>query len=373
MIYFNPIIPLFVVIPVIISIIAVAIINITKLKVYYYDSGIITWIRRIVIALLILIISLGPTFKSYNENKSISDIIALFVVDNSGSMSALEDSPAANTQSSDSTDASETKDSEQLTRLDHVRKDINQIANTIPPSKYAGIVFNSNANLVLPLTTDKNNVESFADSILPEITSTSAGTDFASPINTIKEQVNNYKQLYPKDRIILFYFSDGDYTSSMEQEDFSEYEELHGLFAGGNIIGYGSDQPQVMKYFSPDLSGINELNKLKNSESNFIIKYGDSYITDPTTGQNATSKINIDNLKTIASATGSKFVQRNSDEEIKLLSQNIFVRNWSFSPAYEKSEVNTIIVWPFYYILAFFILWEFLIVLLSRIQRGIKP
>jgi hypothetical protein len=362
-------------------------------------------------------IALGPTITSVEENKAFSDLSVIFVVDNSGSMSAFDDvadtSAQAQTASTESdnttgTDSSETptdggesaedgadvndsvsavEDSQSAnvvegSRLDKVRSDILNIVDNLPPSKYSGIIFNSSASTALPLTTDLRSVQTFANTIIPEVTKFSSGSSFASPVDLIERNVQDVKAGYPKDRILIFYFSDGDTSSSSVQEDFSEYRTLRGDFSSGYVLGYGNEDGSTMKEYTPDLTGVKDLSKLMGISTLSIsdarpikspnIDYAETFIKDPVTGEPALSTIHADNLKLLAENSGIKYFKRNSPDDVISISKNIFAKNWVFSQNFEKRELSELFVYPLYIILAILMLAEFYSFALRKWSRGLK-
>lgn len=347
------------------------------------DLSLLAWIRRFFILLVIFTISIGPSMQLNVENKALSDLSMIFVVDNSGSMSAKTgetvDDPSDNSNGSlDNQDADDFKaessatSKKVMTRLDQVKKDLYTILDSTPPSKYSIIEFNSVADLVLPLTSNARTAKSFVSSISPELTSSSNGTSLDVASDKILAQINNIKQNYPHDRIALYYFSDGDTTSSSKDVILDSYSNLRGIVNEGAVIGYGDKTPAEMYEYNPDLSGLKSTLSSLDLDIPVLVSYTDSLILDPVTKQPALSAINEDNLRIIGDNIGLRYLKRNSSDDIKTMADGLYAKYWVFAQNFEKRTSIQLIVWPFYIALSILVLWEFFAYVNSRVGNTRK-
>jgi Ca-activated chloride channel family protein len=278
-------------------------------------------------SVLLLCICLGPSTQSVDNDESVSDIVAVFAVDNSGSMSALDD-PQDGT-----------------TRLDKVRADVESLVNYLPPSEYTGIVFNSVSNISLPLTRDVDSTINWARSITPEITKYSKGTDLVSLVSVLNDAVVHIKDVKPNSRIFLYYFSDGDVPSG---EKIGGYSVLRQEIDGGEVFGYGSTTPARMLSYSPDMTAIDNLMSSADSGPRKSISSNTvDFIKDPSTGQDATSTLNEPLLTSVAQNLNLKYETRTSNEPVIKSAKSVYANSWIYNQSFQTKTYTNLIIWPF--------------------------
>lgn len=246
----------------------------------------IQWGLRGVAALLLLTAGLRPSMatlapaETYNSRYDV-----YFVVDLTSSMVAEDwdgDKP----------------------RLEGIREDINDLLDDYVGAKFSLITFNSSATLRVPLTPDSTAVASSINTMLPEITMYSKGSSISTPVKALEKVLaEDNKNSADKNRAnIVLYFGDGEQTSKEEPTSFSS---LKGLTSSAKVYGYGTDAG----------------GKMKNQTGLYISDQKEEYIKD-SAGQEGYSKIDEENLKTIATELGGKYEHRSADQRISAATLN---------------------------------------------------
>ncbi|MDR0951245.1 MAG: VWA domain-containing protein [Candidatus Ancillula sp.] len=333
---FQPVIPWWLAVIILVPLAGLCIRQIIVVDSKKYDSNKFVWVRRLLTIALMAIISFGPTIISNTENYSLTNLDYLFVVDKTGSMSAIDG------------------DTIGTTRLDIAKQDIVNLTNILPAGKYSAISFDSVATEDVPLTSDSRAIKTWAKTLNPEISAYSEGTDLLTPRDLMIKTIDNIRAKNHNDQVIVFYISDGEDNSGT---DLSDYNELNDLVSGGAVLGYGTQKGAKMKEYIP-----NTANSVQSRE--------DLYIQDPTTNQDAISKLNEDNLNKIASLMKIDYKLSNSSQSIVDVGNKIYSKNWSSEPVLQNQKTYNLIVWPFAEVLAFLILWEMVSQLLLHFTNG---
>jgi Ca-activated chloride channel family protein len=340
---FQPTIPLVITLITLVSLAVLCIRQIAIVDPKKYDSDKKTWVRRLVMVLCLLMVGLGPCYQTSERRSSITNLDILFVVDTTSSMSA-EDM------------------SDQPTRLDAVKTDINYLTYALPPAKYSAITFNSYAAEQVPLTDDVRAVRTWAKTITPEISSYSNGSDFSTPVSQINQTVNNIYNSNPDDHVVIMYFTDGENTSGADLPDMSPFASR--LF-GGAVITYGTDQGGRMKSYTPSLDSIISLGKISgNSDAGAKADASTSktkvpsYIQDPETNTDAISHVNEAVGQLFAKQLDVQYVHRIDAETITNLAKTIYAKNWHEQPIIQNKTVWNLIVWPFALLFGILVLFE---------------
>ena len=199
----NPIIPLYIIIPILIIIIFYIIIS-TNNKIIYF-----------LIIINIFIINLKPAI--INKNSYKENINILFIIDTTVSMN--------------------TKDNNQ-TRLEQVRKDCLNILETLNNENYSIITFDNEANIILPLTNDITYTKQVIKYIEIIDTKYAQGSSLNTPLPLIE------KQLKHQNNNIIIFMSDGETSND---EKLNSYKKLKNKISDGIIIGYGSNNGEYLK------------------------------------------------------------------------------------------------------------------------------
>lgn len=177
-------------------------------------------------------------------------------------------------------------------RIDGIREDVAALVLAYPGARFSLITFASNAEIRLPLTTDSSAVISSLSVLRPETTTVSKGSDIGAAADTLTRALEAGAQSQSDRSRMVFYFGDGEQTSSRTQKSFEKAQEL---VDGGAVFGYGTTEGGAMKVTS---------GMATDSPSDEYIEYEDEV---------ALSVIDEANLTTIAEQLGVKLQVRSAD------------------------------------------------------------
>ncbi|MGY5764879.1 vWA domain-containing protein [Brachybacterium sp. DNPG3] len=230
------------------------------------------WLRRTLMVLLLLVVALRPVSPLDGEQTQRMNANVFFVVDRTGSMNA------------------EDYDGEQP-RLEGVKADMQRIMGMTEGSRYAVIAFDSTATQQLPLTTDAGAATAWIDTLTTESTAYSKGSNIDRPMVALVTQLQQTRIDDPDSSILVYFLSDGENTDDRESESFSA---VSSLVDGGGVLGYGTAEGGPMKVQGGGSDG--------------------EYITDAS-GAQGISRIDEDQLRTIAGQMGLPYLHRTDPEE----------------------------------------------------------
>ena len=129
-------------------------------------------------------------------------------------------------------------------RLNGIREDISELVTQYAGARFSLITFASTAEVRLPLTTDSSAVMSSLAVLRPETTNVSRGSDIGAASATLQRVLTAAAESTDDRSRMVFYFGDGEQTSSREPKSFSDSAEL---VDGGAVFGYGTTQGGPMK------------------------------------------------------------------------------------------------------------------------------
>lgn len=232
------------------------------------------WLRFAMLALLTMI-GLGPSVPQTSTEATMSTIDVFFVVDRTGSMAA---------EDYNGTD----------TRLSGVKADMLSIVDNFPGARFSIISFDSQAARQLPLTTDGNAVESWAETTDRELSYRSRGSLLDRPLDELDRALSSSAEQHPDNIRLVFFCTDGEQTAKGER---ASYADLAPLIGGGAVLGYGTTEGGKMKNLTLDANG-------SPTEQ--------GYVKDPTKegSPDGVSKMDPEQLAAIASELGIVDVKR---------------------------------------------------------------
>ncbi|MBF4634338.1 VWA domain-containing protein [Agreia pratensis] len=234
----------------------------------------LSWSLRAAIVVVLLLVALRPGVPGAAGEKATTDVDVFFVVDTTTSIIA---------EDFDGSDP----------RLDGVKSDIVDLVAAYPGAKFALMSFDSSAVLRVPLTSDATAVSNAADVLAPEITLYSNGSSITQAKDLLASTLQRAQDAEPDRSRVVYYFGDGEQTSSAPVESFDESAPL---VSAGFVFGYGTEAGGQMRvqtgYYDDD-------------------KTDDGYVKDDT-GSPARSVIDEKNLRTIADQLGVEYVHRTS-------------------------------------------------------------
>lgn len=242
-------------------------------------KGIISYLRQIFIVLLIFIINLRPMVPSDEVNSATAkiDVSVLFVIDNTISMLAKDYD----------------NDTERLTA---VKEDCAYIIDELYGADFSVISFDSDAKLLSPFTNDTDFAKNTISTIYPADEIYAKGSSMNTCKEVLLETLKNIKEKN-NGSVAVFFISDGEITNNDSLESFSKVSKY---IDSGAVLGYGTKEGGKM-YPKSEYS---TENTALQDKSNF--PYTD-----------AISKIDEKNLKKLASDMKIRYVNMNTQKNIK--------------------------------------------------------
>ncbi len=224
--------------------------------------------RRVGIVVAMVLVLLQPGFGTRAAPTQLSDIEVLVVVDRTRSMAALDyqDGP----------------------RIYGVQQDLKDLAEALPGARFALLTYGSEVTLELPFSSDPTSFGTAIETLRLEGPFDGSGSLADRPLEAMRDILERADEQHPDRRRAVVYVGDGENTADGEQASF---EELEGLVDAGVVLGYGTEEGAKMPE-ADDLST------------------GDGYIYDQESGEDAISRIDEDNLQTIADELGVDYAHR---------------------------------------------------------------
>ncbi len=292
------------------------------------DAFVIDWIRRGFIALLLIIMSFGPTILTNNSIKAVNGTDIFFAVDVTGSMGVH--------------DAHNGTDKVQ-SRLSVAKEVMHSLVGRYPGASFEGISFASASITGVPLTTDIDAVNTWINNLSEIPTDASRGTSLDEPLDTLIISMQRAHHAHPNRSIVLYYISDGEETSPAQQRPFTA---LRQFVNGGAILGVGSTEGGKIPLVTPQ----------QTSEQSFK---ENKWVDDPGTHQPGISKMHNDTLKRIADEISIPYLHIDQKNTIDKLSTKLSPHYLIEVTARDHTQ-RTSLVWILSIILAFLLLWEFI-------------
>lgn len=180
-------------------------------------------------------------------------------------------------------------------RLDGVRDDVAAVVAAYPGARFALITFDATATVRVPLTADATALMTAISVLRPEPTPQSLGSSIGVGAEQLQRTLEAAAAVTPDRARMVFYFGDGEQTSSQRIESF---EPAARTVSGGAVLGYGTTTGGPMR---ATFAGT--------AESGDYISYQ---------GQRAVSTIDPDNLMRIAEQLGVEYQQRSAGVALEL-------------------------------------------------------
>jgi Ca-activated chloride channel family protein len=224
--------------------------------------------RRVGIVVALVLVLIQPGFGTRAAPSQSSDIEVLVVVDRTRSMAALDHQGGP--------------------RVFGVQRDLADLAEALPGARFALLTYGSEVELELPFTSDATTFGTAIETLRLEGPFDGSGSQADRPLEAMREILERADEQHPDRRRIVVYVSDGENTPDREQASF---EELEDLVDGGIVLGYGTEEGAKMPE-ADDLST------------------DDGYIYDQDRGEDAVSRIDEENLRSIAAELGVDYAHR---------------------------------------------------------------
>ena len=267
---FQPVIPAAIVVLVVLAFVALAVWSLVRRA----DARPV-WAVRLALVVACGALLLRPGIPGTSETLA-TDVDILLVVDTTASIVAEDwdgDRP----------------------RIEGVRADVQRIVTQYPGARFGLITFDSDAVIRVPLTTDTTALMTSLSVLRPEVTANSEGSSVGAAASLLAETLRNAAAVSPERARMVFYFGDGEQTSTGQPESFAgSASEV----SGGLVLGYGTSEGGPMRSTSAGIDGPG------------------SYIEYE--GERALSVIDPENLERIADQLGVAYLERSAGARLEL-------------------------------------------------------
>lgn len=176
-------------------------------------------------------------------------------------------------------------------RLDGVKKDCQTIIEELNGAKFGVVSFNNETSVLCPFTNNGDHALNVINSIKTLDDLYAKGSSLNTPRDTMLEILKMAAGEEKKNKLAVFYFSDGEITGD---EPLGSYAELANYVSSGAVMGYGTNE-----------GGIMELQSSWEEEPHVLMDYSEWPSTE------ALSKIDEKNLKQIAKDMNVVYLNRN--------------------------------------------------------------
>ncbi|WEV70082.1 VWA domain-containing protein [Bifidobacterium sp. ESL0775] len=280
-------------------------------------------IRRCAICVLIAVLALTPSTLATTTSRAVNTTDVVLATDVTGSM-AVNDAHYGSQAT--------------ITRLDAARKAIDDLTDIYENSSFAAVHFGASATLDVPLTPDVGAIRNWATGLQPEPTAVSAGSTLDAPIDPLLVTLKSMRSSHPKDRIVLYYISDGEQTSAKARRTFSSLRQyLDDAFTIGVGSAQGGQIPEIK-------AGVDDSSPDDDSNASGA---NDDWVKDPATGQPGVSKMDEKNLKAIADEMSGKCVILDATHKLDKRSVTSISKHFRTVETPKRRERVMPVVWPF--------------------------
>lgn len=250
-------------------------------------KGVWAYIRQIIMVLLLFAINLRIMIP--NDEVKVNTVKlegnVVFVIDDTISMLA--------------------EDCDGGTRLSAMAEDCEEIIDHMSGVSFAVISFNNYSNVLSPFSTDTTYVNSIISSIKPLEDYNAQGSDLSVSTDDMITLLENARERGGYN--VVFFISDGEDNKSDKDYDFSKVADY---IDAGAVLGYGTDEGGIMHMHYSWEEDDAEPVTIQHWED------GEGYV-------DAVSKIDEDNLKSIAKELGIKYFNMNKTDNIDSYLDNI--------------------------------------------------
>lgn len=304
----NPIIPIW--------LMAIICVGLLLLK----RKGKLNYIGQILIVLLLFVINLRIMVVGNEPPTVTRDVDVLFVVDNTISMFAEDYNGDG-------------------VRMEAVKNDCEYIAEQLPGASFSVVAFGDNVQRMIPYTVDSGIAVDTIGMLHGQSKYHAQGTSLNDAMSGMEEILNDGRENVK----ILFFISDGEIVSS---EDLKHYSGLDAYVGGGAVLGYGTEKGGPMKVL-----------EFAEDEAEYLYYNDENYEE-----QLAISKIDEENLKSIASDFGIDYVHMTDKNQIDGTLNNLQdnINSLPTGTDKESKEGYTDIYYLFVIPLVVLLIWDFI-------------
>ena len=203
---------------------------------------------------------------------------------------------------------------------------VKDVTALYPNSSFAALRFGASGTLDVPLTPDSNAIDNWADTLAPEATSVSAGSTLDAPIDQLLLTCKSIHDQHPDDAVVLYLFSDGEQTSSKARRTFSS---LRRYLSDAFTVAIGSEQGGNIPVIADGVDG-----------------NADQWVTDPDTGKPGVSRMNKDEMASIADELSGTALVLNASNTMRDGVSKEASDKWRVTQTTKKRTRTMPVVWP---------------------------
>lgn len=186
-------------------------------------------------------------------------------------------------------------------RIDAVKNDCQYITEQFPGASFSVVTFGETLQRLIPYTVDANMVVETIGMLHGQSKYYAHGTSLNDVMNGIQQILDDDRENYK----ILFFISDGEIMNS---EELKSHEGLDKYVDSGAVLGYGTKEGGPMK----------TVEYWEEEETDYLYYYDEDFEE-----KLAISKIDEENLKSIAEDFGISYVHMTSQSEINDVIKNL--------------------------------------------------
>lgn len=181
--------------------------------------------RYLALAVALMVIAIRPTVGNVLTTTYTSGADVVLLIDRTSSMGALDYDGAR-------------------PRMDGVRADVTSLVTSLSGSRFAVIVFDNNARVALPFTTDASAVVSLVEALDWRLADYGNGSDITVGLEEAQQLLSAARSEHPDLDRYLYYFGDGEQTRDDAPRSM---EPLRPYLTGAEVFGYGSTEGARMQ------------------------------------------------------------------------------------------------------------------------------
>lgn len=223
-------------------------------------------VNRILIIIVFLIISQRPMILDIDKSVFNWDFDIIFVIDNTVSMNAM--------------------DVNGLSRIDAIKKDIEEIVSDFAGANFAIINYSNVAQLKYPFTRSSGKILDIVHKLKTIDPNYASGSTLDLPYDYMKMLLESSRKKEER-KTMVFFMGDGEIKAT---NDLDKYKNIADLIDSGAVLGYGTPEGSKIK--------ITESVNLKELVDN------EGFLIDADTGSPYISKLDEDNLRIVADKLG---------------------------------------------------------------------
>nr|WP_260842294.1 VWA domain-containing protein [Paenarthrobacter nicotinovorans] len=228
-------------------------------------------LNRCLVVVLLLLAALRPGWAGGQAQASTAELDVFFVVDASTSMGAEDYNGTA-------------------TRLSGVQRDVMAIAQELAGAKFSLITFDDKATVRMPLSQDATALQTSMATLQPQNPRYAKGSSVTGAAQLLKERLATAREQHPGRPALVFYAGDGENTSAAAPPPMDGTN-----VAGGAVLGYGTEAGGRMKDPSRNTA---------------------AYVKDRSAAQDAISRIDEQQLRSIADDLNVPYVHRTATDPV---------------------------------------------------------